>query len=336
MLSPTLSPLFVLLATCAAPVARAQAAECQVPSRAPSFFKPGVKWQIEIQEPIRVPGNNVPVIPTDAKVWDIDMFQAIKYNVIPELRDQAANEDIFVICYFNAGGLDRIADCDAAKFHDEDILGKIPDWDENYVDIMSSNVIALMQQRIKDGIAAGCDGFDPDNIDGYNFPNLVRRKVDGHVLNATDYYDYVKALADYAHARDKLMGQKNAPQLLDLPGNRGLLKDDIVDFAVTEECAVADSDDDARCEVMQPFINDCKPVFQIEYPSEWNHQTCAATALDEGARSTYCDPWAARNFSTILKLNGDNCGLNNVTQYCDPNGIVITPTDPDFDTGCSN
>lgn len=202
---------------------------------------------------------------------------------------------------------------------------------------MNSNVITLMKQRIEDGIAGGCDGFDPDNIDGYEYPELVKRKVNDHILNASDYYDYVKELADYAHARGKLMGQKNARGLLNVTGNRGLLKDNIVDFVVTEQCTVADGDEPAWCNQMEPFIDACKPVFQIEYPTEWNHDQCLSPALDAGALDTYCgfaDP--PQSFSTILKLDGDDCGLNGVAQYCDSDGIVITPTDPEIEDFCSN
>ncbi|KAK8113250.1 extracellular protein [Apiospora sp. TS-2023a] len=336
MLSLTLLPLFAVLASCAAPPAGSQISDCPpLPTYdVPAYFRPGVKWQIEIQDPIMVPPSPDSVIPADAKVWDIDLLKSIEYNVIPRLRaaNQAANGEIFVICYFNAGGYNE-SEPDTVKLNPEDKLGKIPGWDEHYLDIMNSNVINLMKQRIDNGIAAGCNGFDPDNIDGYENPESVMRKVANHTLNASDYYDYVKELASYAHARNTLLGQKNARDLLDLGDGRGLLKDGIVDFAVTEECAVADPDDPeeapAWCNDMQPFIDCSKPVFQIEYPSEWNQQTCAAPALDAGARATYCSPWTDQKFSTILKLNGDGCGLNGVTQYCDQDEIVTTPTMPE-------
>lgn len=178
-----------------------------------------------------------------------------------------------------------------------------------------------MKQRIDNGIRGGCDGFDPDNIDGYLEPDLVTRP-DMYTLTTSDYYNYVKELADYAHEQGKLLGQKNARELLDLADGRGLLKDDIVDFAVTEQC----TEEPAWCGQMEPFIAACKPVFQIEYPTEWDHDNCLSPALNSGTRNNYCPP-VEDGFSTILKLDGDDCGLNGVAQYCDSDVIETTPTD---------
>ncbi|KAK8063966.1 hypothetical protein PG996_008618 [Apiospora saccharicola] len=332
MLSPTLLPILVALASCAAPVAASRARQAcpPLPSYVPSFFRPGVKWQIEIDDPIDVTESSRSVPPADAKVWDVDMYDSIEIddddtnsNIISRLR--AANPGIFVICYFNAGGFNE-SDPGADRLNPADKLGKIPGWEEHYLDITSDNVMAIMKDRIDNGTRGGCDAFDPDNIDGYLEPTLVTRPADGHALDTSDYYNYVKVLADYAHGQGKLLGQKNARELLNLADGRGLVNDGIVDFAVTEQCA-----EGGWCGQMKPFIDCSKPVFQIEYPAEWDQENCAATALNGATLAKYCgfaNP-PGQNFSTILKLDGPECGLNGVTQYCDSDVLVTTPTVPE-------
>ncbi|KAK7967221.1 uncharacterized protein PG986_001498 [Apiospora aurea] len=339
MLPPTLLSLAAVMASCAVPThaARERSNQASKVARAPnvpSFFKPGVKWQIEISNPIKVSGSNA-VAPVDARVWDVDMFDSIQgdasSNVIAKLRaaQRSSVGDIFVICYFNGGGLNP-TDPDIKQFAETDILGTIPGWeDEHYVDVASSAVIELMKQRIDAGVAGGCDAFDPDNIDGYLQPSQVRRKTgDKRALTQADYYGYVRALADHTHAAGKLLGQKNAPELLALGDGtgRGVLRDGLVDFAVTEGCAVGGGDsssDPAWCGSVQPFVDAGKPVLQIEYPSEWGNN-CSPEALGTSALDKYCE-YAAAGFSPIMKLDGDDCGLDGVTQYCGSTTIVNTP-----------
>lgn len=57
--------------------------ELSVPSL-PKSWRPGVKWQIVIHAPVDV--NQTKITPTDAGVWDIDYFHAIKHpDIIPTL-----------------------------------------------------------------------------------------------------------------------------------------------------------------------------------------------------------------------------------------------------------
>lgn len=51
--------------------------------RLPASWKPGVKWQIVIHAPVDV---NQTIVPSDAGVWDIDYFHALKHpDIIPTL-----------------------------------------------------------------------------------------------------------------------------------------------------------------------------------------------------------------------------------------------------------
>ena len=72
------------LTPCLAAIARA--APSQPEPRAPSLpasWKPGVKWQIVIHAPVDI---NETVIPSDARVWDIDYFHALSHpEIIPKL-----------------------------------------------------------------------------------------------------------------------------------------------------------------------------------------------------------------------------------------------------------
>ncbi|KAK8058513.1 glycoside hydrolase superfamily [Apiospora phragmitis] len=245
------------------------------------------------------------------------MFDSIQgdasSNVIAKLRaaQRSSVGDIFVICYFNGGALNP-TDPNIQQFAADDNLGTIPGWETS-----TTEVVALMKKRIDAGVAGGCDVFDPDNIDGYLQPGQA------------DYYGYVAALADHAHAAGKLLGQKNAAELLALEDGtgRGLLRDGFVDFAVTEGCAVGggSSSDPTWCASVQPFVDAGKPVFQIEYPSEWGND-CSPAALGKSALDKYCT-YATGGFSPIMKLDGDDCGLDGVTQYCGSTTIVNTPMD---------
>lgn len=50
----------------------------------PPGFTPGVKWQIEIQKPL---DTAAAPIPTDARVWDIDLYHAQRHpNMIQYLH----------------------------------------------------------------------------------------------------------------------------------------------------------------------------------------------------------------------------------------------------------
>ncbi|ETS74139.1 hypothetical protein PFICI_14005 [Pestalotiopsis fici W106-1] len=305
------------------------------PVPTPSFFVPGVKWQIEIDTAVDTEGTT-PIVPQDAKVWDVNLYDETDKDTTENPPDEngiarlRAVQDgtIFVICYFNAGGVEPADEENPSRLPDSVILGDIPLWlGEHYIDITSDIVLNFSKAIIDRGVAGGCDAFDPDNIDGYQEPTLVQRKSDGHVLNETDYYNYVKAISDYAHSKDKLIGQKNAPELLDLSTfdgtSRGLLKDGITDFAVTESCS-GKNGEAPWCELMSVYVEANKPVLQIEYPSEWDG-TCTPTALSNTAN--YCNLEGASGFSTILKLDGDDCGLDGYTQYCGMTQLVITPTE---------
>jgi hypothetical protein len=132
----------------------------------PASFVPGVTWQIVEQDPIDTSGQ--PFAPTDALVWDLDLFHVINNKeIIPFLKNK--NSSITVICYLNVGAIDK-GDDDYNEFPAAGI-GKPygPEYpNETWIDTRNLNVINFMKTRIDKAKDAGCQGLDPDNIDGYD------------------------------------------------------------------------------------------------------------------------------------------------------------------------
>lgn len=121
-----------------------------------TFFR-GQKFQIIL---LGVPDTSkMPVAPTDAPVWDIDLFDT------PTTTIQAFKRaGKIVICYFSAGTAEDWRD-DYKSFPASD-LGKIlPEWpNEKWVRTGSTQIRAIMAARIKTASTKGCDAIDPDNI----------------------------------------------------------------------------------------------------------------------------------------------------------------------------
>ncbi|KAH6847541.1 glycoside hydrolase superfamily [Chaetomium sp. MPI-CAGE-AT-0009] len=308
----------------------------------PPNFVPGVKWQIIIQNTIN---TTAPIQPTDAVVWDLDLYHVARTPKIVEyLRTNDPNA--ILICYFNAG-LAQTSDCDyATKWENSGLLGNIYDpdepqfSDERWVNIKNQTARDWMKDRITLARDVGCDGVDPDNIDGY-LNDEGSDNGTGWNLSQSDYVSFVTELATHAHSLETLrghtllIGQKNAPELVEPLGGA-------LDFAVLEDCkTLNDEEDYTFCEDFQTYIAEGKPVFSIEYPS-----TLGDTETGEcNARGTSDEQYAAScatdqgnsGFSTVLKIQGGEGELNGCTQYCgggEPGTeVVVTDTDPEADGG---
>jgi hypothetical protein len=84
----------------------------------------------------------------------------------------------------------------------------------------------------------GCDGVEPDNIDGYTVDN----KGGGFKLTYNDQITYNMWLAKEAHLRDLSIGLKNdVDQVKDLVN--------YFDWALNEECWQYN-----ECDTLKPFI----------------------------------------------------------------------------------
>lgn len=103
-----------------------------------------------------------------------------------------------------------------------------------------------MSLRLDVAKAKGCDGVEPDNIDGYSNKN-------GLGLTKQDQINYNSYLADQAHARGLKIALKNSTDLVASLVNK-------FDFAVVEECFAYN-----ECEQYTPFIEQNKAVLVAEY-----------------------------------------------------------------------
>ncbi|KAJ5772182.1 hypothetical protein N7520_002711 [Penicillium odoratum] len=246
-----------------------------------SIWQPGVgiKWQIELLYAL----NDTTV---DADIYDIDLFDSPN-STITKLQEM----DRKVICYFSAGTYEKWRQ-DANEFKTSDLGDSLDDWPgEKWLNTNSQNVRNIMRQRLDLAQAKGCDGVDPDNIDGYNNKN-------GLGLTQDDAISYVKWLASQAHDRNLSIGLKNGGDII------GSVMDKM-QWSVNEQCAVYE-----ECDLYSAFVNASKPVFHIEYPKgdDTNNDNNVSTKQ----RNSVCNAANSRNFSTVIK----NMDLDNWVEYC--------------------
>ena len=177
----------------------------------------------------------------NAKVYDIDgadnsaaTIQALKSN------------GHTVICYFSAGTWENWRS--DAKAFPADVRGRSVDgWaGEKWLDIRSQAVRDLMAKRMDSFKAKGCDGLEPDNVDGYtNRP--------GFPFTASDQISYNTFLADAGRQRGMLVALKNdTDQVKQLQP--------AFDFAIVEECFKYN-----ECSDYSPFVQAGKAVLAAEY-----------------------------------------------------------------------
>ena len=114
--------------------------------------------------------------------------------------------------------------------------------DERWVNTSNPGVRKLMKERIQEAAAKGCDGVDPDNIEGWDNDT-------GFDLTKDDGVDYVKFLAKTAHDAGMSFGLKNGGGIVE----RVI---DVSEWAVNEQCVKYN-----ECDLFQPFIKKNKPVF---------------------------------------------------------------------------
>lgn len=199
----------------------------------------------------------------DTKVVMIDLFDT-NVDKISTLK----NEGIFVSCYFSAGSWEDWRD-DKDDFPSSAIGKKLDGWaGERWVDVRKWQVRKVMKSRLELASSKGCDGVEPDNVDGWINDT-------GFPLSESDSVDFLKFLAKKAHDIGLLIGLKNSADSIE---EFNLVSD--FDFAIVEECYAWD-----ECCKYEAFIADGKPVFSIEY-----------TVLDQNV----CDEFKSKSFSLIF------------------------------------
>ncbi|MCK9460816.1 MAG: endo alpha-1,4 polygalactosaminidase [Proteobacteria bacterium] len=222
---------------------------------------PGTTWQWQLTEEIDTS--------FDVAMYDIDLFDA-PAETIAALQGAGRA----VVCYFSAGSREDWRP-DAADFPEEAIGSALDGWPgESWIDVTSEAIREIMTARLDLAVDKGCDGVEPDNVDGYANDN-------GLGLTAEAQLDYNAFLADAAHARGLSVGLKN-----DLEQVAALAP--LFDWALNEECLSWD-----ECGMLAPFLAADKAVFHVEYVDD----------EPEGAAkiAEVCGDPAIEGFSTLVK-----------------------------------
>lgn len=201
-------------------------------------------------------------------VYDIDLFD-VPDSTLLTLKAQGRK----IVCYFSAGSAENWR-ADYANFTSADQGNKLDGWaGERWVDTRSTNVRNIMKARLDLAKTRGCDGVEPDNVDGYtNKP--------GFPLTASTQLDYNQFLATEAHARGLRVALKNDVDQLSALAP-------YFDFAVNEQCSQY-----KECGGYSVFTGAGKPVFNAEYKSKWKK--------DATARAALCASSKAQNIRTLV------------------------------------
>jgi hypothetical protein len=202
----------------------------------------------------------------DVKIYDVDLYDTSASTILA-----LQNSGKKVLCYFSAGSSENWR-TDFGSFAASDMGNALDGWEgERWLDTRSSNVRTIMTKRLDLAKSKGCDGVEPDNVDGYtNNP--------GFALTATTQLDYNRFLASAAHARGLVIALKNnVDQLADLVSD--------FDMAVNEQCHQY-----KECGGYAAFISAGKPVFNAEYAKAYQsagseRDTLCADAKKLGLRT---------------------------------------------------
>lgn len=221
---------------------------------------PFTTWHLQLQGEVRY---GVP-----AQVYDIDLFD-VSADMIATLQDRGVR----VICYFSAGSYEPYR-TDAALFLPEDLGKTLVGWpQEKWLDIRSARVMEIMKNRLRLAQQKGCDGVDPDNVDGFENDT-------GFPLTGEDQLLFNRRLANMAHQLGLAVGLKNNVSQLE-----ALV--DYFDFAVNEECEVYN-----ECERLRVFTDRYKAVFHVEY--------APVLRADAKARERLCSKARTLDLSTLV------------------------------------
>jgi len=211
----------------------------------------------------------------EVDVYDIDLFDSPE-SAIAELHSDGRR----VVCYFSAGSSENWRN-DFDQFT-ADVQGEALDgWEgERWLDIRASSVVDIMIKRLDLAAGKGCDGVEPDNVQGH-------ANDTGFDLTIDDQLAYNSALASAAHDRGLAIGLKNAAELIPPLVAK-------FDFSVNEECH-----EFAECDPYRAFVDAGKPVFNAEYADQF--------VDDPDAREELCRVSANEGFQTlVLPLELDN------------------------------
>ncbi len=178
---------------------------------------------------------------------DVNMYNVDLFETDPETISTLKERGVFVMCYFSAGSHEDWRP-DANDFPVETLGSPMKGWEgETWLDIRQIELLRpVTEKRLNLALAKGCNGVDPDNVNG--FENNT-----GFPLTYDDQLAYNIFLANAAHERGMAIGLKN-----DLDQAKDLVS--YFDWILNEECFSS-----TECDQLLPFIEAGKPVFVIEY-----------------------------------------------------------------------
>jgi hypothetical protein len=216
---------------------------------------PGTSWQIQFSGALDAA--------LDVQAYDLDLFDTSSATIAAL---HAAGRR--VICYFSAGSWEEWRP-DSGLFPAGVLGNDLEGWPgERWLDIRQLSTLGpILSARLDMAAQKGCDGVDPDNVDGYT-------NNSGFPLTAQDQAAYNVWIATQAHSRGLAAGLKN-----DLAQVADLIS--FFDWQLNEQCFQYN-----ECDVLLPFIQAGKPVFSIEY---------------QGDPAGFCPQANSMNFDTLKK-----------------------------------
>ncbi len=215
-------------------------------------------WHAKVGDSFQIQLSGVLNAKIAAKIYDIDLFDTPLKQI-----ESLHRESRKVVCYFSAGSSENWRP-DFPNFLPKDMGKPLQGWPgENWLDIRSTTVRKIMRARMDLAVMKGCDGIDPDNVDGYS-------NSTGFALTAKEQLSYNLFLARQAHARGLAVGLKNDIAQV------GVLATSF-EFAVNEQCHEFN-----ECAAYRAFTKLGKPVLNIEYQDRYVKNT-------DGARVALCN-----------------------------------------------
>lgn len=270
------------------------------PSSAPvgEIWKPSinVSWQWMIDHALDInnkkdmgltdPQGNLLSTP-EPQIYDIDGFyngQDPNCNIKDkngvcvqgenDVVKQLHNMGKKVICYIDAGVYENYRP-DAYKFPSEVIGSPDAGWSGSYwLDIRRTDILGpIMKARMQMCKDKGYDAIEPDEIDGFSNDTKFG-------MTYQDQVNYNKFITQMAHDLGMSIGLK---------GDINQVKDlwPYFDWTLNEECYQYN-----ECDLLKPFSNNGKAVFQVEYKT---------------ATSNFCSNANTNNWNAMkmpLSLNG--------------------------------
>jgi hypothetical protein len=227
---------------------------------------PGTTWQWQLSGEIDRS--------FDVAMYDVDLFDTPVAAI-----EALAADGRTVVCYFSAGSHESWR-VDADAFPVETIGMPLDGWPgERWLDVRRLDLLApILEARLDLARDKGCDGVEPDNVDGYS-------NESGFLLEGADQLAFNRWLAAAAHERGLSVGLKN-----DLDQVPALV--DEFDWLLVEQCVEFD-----ECELTDPFVAAGKAVFVAEYSVDAD-VACAEAAqwelslilkdVDLSARVAFC------------------------------------------------